>query len=167
MAVRRACYRFTVRLRAPRAWAYRWLTDYRPDDLHSIGQNADRVVEKLADDLFLLTDEYRADPFDARQGARTVKAKLVQLYPKEWMWVSTHVSGPARYSQFRYELFPRGRTSCTLRFTGVQVEKVARRPTARSLAERSRVLRREDSAGWRRYAAAVAREYRRSARSRK
>lgn len=156
MPFQRLSYHFDTRLAAPRALAYRWATDYRSNDFDLSGIRATRKVEKLADDLILLTDSFTDDPFDARPGARTVKIKLVHLFPDRWMWVSTHMAGPAKYSQFLYELRSRGSRSSTLHFTGNQVEFVTRRPTRSSLARRTRELRREDSQLWSQLAAALA-----------
>lgn len=88
------------------------------------------------------------------------KVKLVHLLPDRHAWTNTHLSGPARYSQFLYELHPGGRNGCRLHFTGLQVERVARPATAREVTRRARELAREDSRAWRRLAAAMAREVR-------
>lgn len=158
MPFQRLTYHFTTKLAASRPRAYRWATDYRPTDLRLGGLKATRKVERVAENLILLTDSFDVDPFDSRRGARTEKTKLVHLYPERWAWTSTHVSGPARYSQFLYELTPRGPTACTLHFTGSQVERVDRVPTRSQLARRARELRREDSQLWVRLAAAFAKE---------
>jgi len=156
MPFQRLSYHFDTKLAAPRREAYRWATDYRSDDFDLSGINAERKVEKLTDDLILLTDSFKDDPFDARPGARTVKVKLVHLYPEQSRWTSTHVAGPAKYSQFLYELTPRGAHGSTLHFHGNQVEFVDRRPTPSSLRRRAQELRREDSQLWARLSAALA-----------
>ena len=158
MPYQRLRYHFTTRLAAPRPEAYRWATDYRSDDFARGGLRGRRKVEKLADDLVLLTDSLDTDPFDSRRSARTVKVKLVHLFPDRFRWTSTHVSGPAKYSQFLYELSARGPTASELLFTGSQVERVDARPTAASLRRRTRELRREDSRLWARLSAALANE---------
>jgi hypothetical protein len=158
MPLQRLTYRFTTKLPVPRARAYLWATDYRPNDLKLAGLEATRKVERLTQDLILLTDSFDADPFNSRPGARTVKEKLVHLYPDRWSWTSTHLSGPARHSQFLYQLTTRGASACTLHFTGSQVEQVARSPTSSSLARRSRELKREDSKLWQRFAAELAKD---------
>jgi hypothetical protein len=160
MPFRRVTYDFRTPLGASRPRAYRWATDYRPDDFDLAGIPGKRHVERLADDLILLTDSFSADPFDSRPGSRTVKQKVVHLYPRRWAWTSTHTSGPARYSQFLYELEPRGRSGSTLHFTGSQVERVARAPTPATVAQRARELRREDSEFWVKLADALARDLR-------
>jgi hypothetical protein len=160
MALRRIPYTFSMTLPAPREWVYRWATDYRPADFELLGLRAHRRVERLADDLVLLTDSFDADPFSARPGGRTVKEKLVHLYPEHWSWVSTHLSGPAKGSQFLYELSSRGSRSTRIRYTGAQVERGSGRSSPATVARRAKELREEDSRLWRNLARAMAREYR-------
>jgi hypothetical protein len=158
MPLQRLSYHFSTKLAAPRPRAYRWATDYRSDDFELGKLNGTRKVERLADDLILLTDSFQEDPFNARPGAPTVKVKLVHLFPDEWKWTSTHIAGPAKYSQFLYELTARGPGASTLHFSGNQVESVARRPTPASIRLRTQELRREDSQLWARLSAALADE---------
>jgi hypothetical protein len=160
MPLQRVSYHFSTNLAAGRPRAYRWATDYRSNDFELSDINATRKVEKLANDLILLTDSFKADPFSARPGSPTVKVKLVHLFPDEWKWSSTHVAGPAKYSQFLYELTPRGPGASILHFSGNQVESVARRPTPSSIRLRAQELRREDSQLWVRLSAALARDLR-------
>jgi len=89
-----------------------------------------------------------------------VKVKLVHLLPERWSWTNTYLSGPTRHSQFLYQLVPEGRGQCRLRFTGLQVERVARSVTPAAVARRARELAREDSAMWRHLAAAMRRDVR-------
>jgi hypothetical protein len=155
MPLQRLTYRFTTKLPVSRARAYRWATDYHPSDLKLAGIRATRKIERLTEGLVLLTDSFDADPFTSQRGARTVKKKLIHLYPDRWAWTSTHVSGPARHSQFLYELEPRGPSACVLHFTGSQVEEVTDPPTRASVTRRARTLQREDSKLWARFAAAL------------
>jgi len=156
MPLQRLTYRFTTKLPVPRPQAYRWATDYRSDDLKLAGLEATRKVERIAEDLILLTDSFDADPFNSRPGARTVKEKLVHLYPDRWSWTSTHLTGPARYSQFLYRLTTRTARACTLHFIGSQVEQIGGSPTRSSLQRRALELKREDSQLWVRFAAELA-----------
>jgi hypothetical protein len=158
MVLQRLTYHFTTKLPVSRARAYRWATDYRPTDLIRVGLKATRTVERLTKDLVLLTDSFDSDPFNSRRGARTVKEKLVHLYPDRWEWTSTHISGPARFSQFLYKLTPLGPGACTLHFTGSQVERVTRPPTTESLKRRTRELRSEDSRLWQGFSAVLAKD---------
>lgn len=158
MPLRRIAYGFTIRLPVPRSRAYRWAIDYQPGDLELMGLRATRRVERLAEDLILLTDSFSVDPFNVAPRARTVKVKLVHLLPRRYAWTSTHIAGPARYSQFIYELIPDGRRYSRLRYTGVQVERVKSPSTGKSIATRARTLRSEDYRGWRRFARAMAKD---------
>ncbi len=158
MPLQRLTYRFTTQPPVPRDYAYRWATDYRSNDLSRVGLKATRNVERLTEDLILLTDSFAEDPFNSRPGARTVKKKLVHLFPDRWSWTSTHLSGPARFSQFLYHLSPRGTSASLLHFTGSQVEQAARSPTPSSLRRRTRELKQEDSRLWRRFADVLAKD---------
>ncbi|MGA8303855.1 MAG: hypothetical protein WA691_10180 [Thermoplasmata archaeon] len=158
MPFQRLTYHFATELAASRPHAYRWATDYRSNDFDLSDVKGRRKVEKLTDDLILLTDSFDDDPFDSRQGARTVKVKLVHLFPDRWMWTSTHVAGPAKYSQFLYQLTARGPTASTLHFTGNQVELLKGRPNRTSIQRRAQELKREDSHLWAQFSAALARE---------
>jgi hypothetical protein len=159
MPIWRIPYGFSMTLPAPRAWTYRWLTDYDADDFELLGLPAHRSVERWAENLFLLTDRFDADPFDPRRGIRSVKEKLVHLYPENWAWTSTHLSGPAKGSQFVYELHPHGSRATRIRYTGAQVEEAPGRPSAESVARRAAQLRAEDVGAWRNLARAIAAEY--------
>lgn len=152
MPTQRVRYEFTVKLPASRAEAYRWATDYRSSDFGVMELGGRRKVQQLAPDLVLLTDSFLNDPFNAKRGQRTVKTKLVHLDPSRWRWTSTHLAGPAKNSQFIYEISPRGARGSTLRFTGIQVEQVTGKPTLVSLRLRASQLRAEDSALWDRLA---------------
>jgi hypothetical protein len=158
MPFQRATYDFTTRLLASRPRAYAWATDYRSNDFRLSGIPAVPKVERLAENLVLLTDTFESDPFDSRPGAKTVKQKLVHLYPDRWAWTSTHIAGPALHSQFLYRLSSRGPAECTLHFTGSQVERVDGTPTRASVAQRSRELKREDSQLWVQLSAALAKD---------
>lgn len=159
MALQRSQYTFSMRLDAPIDWAYKWATDYRPDDVQISGHSGTRQVEWLTDNLVLLTDDFQSPPFDPAAGVPGVKARLVHLYPQRHMWVSNHVSGPALHSEFLYELLPRDARSSTFRFTGSQVEAVRDAPTRASIAARSKALRSGDAQLWKNFAALLRADY--------
>jgi len=160
MPLQRVSYRFTIRLPVGRRDAYRWATDYREDDFKIMGFRGGRKVERLANGLILLTDSFDADPFERNAGRRTTKVKLVHLFPERWAWTATHVAGPARFSQFLYQLRPSGSRSCVLEFRGNQVERVRLTPTAATLRRRAQELRREDSRLWHRLSRGLAKSLR-------
>jgi hypothetical protein len=147
-------FRFSIVLPAPPDAAYRWATDYRPDDLALMGEEGTRRVDRLASDVVLLTDTVRTGR------SRVTKTRLVRLLPERRAWTNTHLAGPLRHSQFLYELLPAGRGRSRLTFTGLQVE-AARRPIGRAArAARAREIARRDRATWHRLARAMARELR-------
>lgn len=167
MPVQKVSYKFTARLPASQENAFRWATDYRSGDFDLMGLQARRRVKVLTPDTILLTDTFSSDPFGPTPGGRTVKVKLVHIYPSRWAWTSTHLSGPARHSQFLYELIPIGWNSCRLKYTGNQVERVPRAPTSAHLAHRARILRKEDSDIWRHLAQAMRKDLARPTKSRR
>lgn len=154
MSLERIPYGFTVLLPVNRERAFRWATDYEPNDLELMGERGRRKVESLAKRTLLLTDVFETP------GGRITKTKLVHLLPERYAWTNTHLTGPSRYSQFLYELRPEGRTRCRLRFTGLQVERSRRPSTPARVARRAEQLAREDSQAWRRLARAMARDLR-------
>jgi hypothetical protein len=152
-------YRFRVRLPAPPATAYRWATDYCPDDPSRMGQVGSRRIVRLTSDALILTDTIR-------EGRRSVrKSRLVRLMPGSLSWTNTHLTGPRRHSQFLYEISAAGRGASRLTFTGLQIERSSRPLSPRALAARARSVAREDAGTWRRLAREMARDLRRSRRT--
>jgi hypothetical protein len=145
-------YRFSVRLPASCEAAYRWSTDYRPDDLALSGRRGTRKVVWLTPDALLLTDTI------PKGRGTDVKTRLVRLYPDRCTWTNTHVSGASLHSQFLYELEPEGRNASRLEFTGLQLLRLARRPSPSAIATLGRAIAREDAALWRTLARAMARD---------
>ena len=145
-------YRFSTRLPASAAAAYRWATDYAPDDPARMGQDGRRRIEIVAPGTILLTDTIRKD------GRTVTKTRLVRLRPRDRAWTNTHVGGPTRHSQFIYRIVPRGPRRSTLEFVGLQVEHAPRPLSAAQLARRAREVAREDAATWRRLARIMALE---------
>jgi|SRR5208282_3675930 len=145
-------YRFSVRLPAPPDAAFRWATDFRSDDLSLSGRVGTRKVDWLTPDALLLTDTI------PKGSGTDSKTRLVRLYPKRLAWTNTHVRGSSLHSQFLYELTPSGRGASRLEFTGLQLLRLARRPSARAIATLGRALAREDTALWRALARAMARD---------
>lgn len=102
-----------------------------------------REVQQLTKNTVILTDTFH------KKGETTVKQKLVCLYPNKLMWTSTHLAGPARYSQFIYEITSESKTTSSLRFTALHVAHCLKEDSDktenRCLAEE---LRKEDSDVW-------------------
>ncbi len=135
-------YAFKVRLPASADRAYRWATDYRPNDPALMGEDGRRTVEKLNADTILLTDTVRV-------GRRSVtKQRLVRLRPEERSWTNTHLAGPVKHSQFLYRIVPLGRNASRLEFTALQIEHGPRKLSAAERARRALEVRKKDRAAW-------------------
>jgi len=116
-----------------------------------MGEEAtERQIVHLADTTIILTDI-----FYTRNG-RVEKQKLVQLYPDRLCWISTHLTGPNRYSQFIYEISAEGKDASRLDFTALHLEyEKLDSESVKSLADK---LKREDSSAWKHLAKAMAKE---------
>jgi hypothetical protein len=142
-------YKFSQKFDVPASKAFKWLTDYDSGDHQLMGEDGSRSIERLSDDTIILRDSY------TKNGETFTKEKLVRLYPERLQWVSTHVSGPAKHSQFMYEIHPTGKSSCRIDFTGLQIDYNEVQATKREIAVRAAQLRKEDSGAWKLLAKAL------------
>ncbi len=142
-------YHFSQRFAASAQAAYEWCTDYSPSD-HAImaHKDAKREVTWLTDATVLLRDVFA--------GSNNVveKEKLVHLYPDQLIWVSTHLSGPIKYSQFIYQIVADGNSGSHLDFNAAYIENLEN-PTPKDLKQLSDKLCKADSDTWRLIAAAM------------
>jgi hypothetical protein len=146
-------YHFTQRFKVPAAKAYAWCTNYDPQDHGLMGANAKREILHISENRILLIDTYY------KKNEIVTKQKLVCLYPSRLLWISTHLTGPNKYSQFLYEIVPESKTVCRLEFTGMQIEYNHEESLTKEKVETlARKLRKEDSAAWRLLAIAMERE---------
>ena len=111
---------------------------------------AERQITRLTDSTIILTDIFHtgSDPVE--------KKKVVHLYPDRLSWISTHLAGPHKHSQFIYEISAEGDDASRLDFTAMHLEY--EKPSGvdvKSLAEK---LREEDSAAWKLLASSMAKE---------
>lgn len=91
-------YCFSQLFSASARKAYTWCTDYSPRDHVLMGEeNAERQVTHLAENTIIIIDIFHTGKGDIE------KQKLLQLYPDRFCWVSTHLTGQNKYSQFIYE----------------------------------------------------------------
>jgi hypothetical protein len=110
-------YKFSQVFNVTAKEAYLWCTDFTPDDpLLMAEANATREIKKLTNATIFLKETLRDEK------RVVVKEKLVQLYPDRLMWVSTHLSGPNKYSQFIYEVAAETSSSSRLNFTAQHIE---------------------------------------------
>jgi hypothetical protein len=112
---------------------------------------AERHITRVTDATMLLIDIFHTGKGNVE------KQKIVQLYPDRLLWVSTHLNGPHKYSQFIYEISAEGASSSRLDFTALHLEYSDNldSDTMKSLAEK---LREEDAAAWKLLAEAMAKE---------
>jgi hypothetical protein len=133
-------YGFSQEFNFPVEEVFKWCTDYRPGDPGLMGENGKRSVERISRDTFILDDSYR-------KGDKLVhRKKVVNLYPDTFSWVSTHLIGKTRYSQFLYRVSPLGASRSRVDFTGFQMEYDDKKK--RSADSISEELRKEDSYAW-------------------
>jgi hypothetical protein len=143
-------FTFSQRFGFPAVEAFRWATDYRPQDIELMGKRGRRRITRVCNDTYVLTDTFLKEG-----GGSVSKRKLVRVYPERLAWTNTHLTGPNRHSQFLYEVLPDGKNASRLLFTGQQIETVetiADRQV-RALAAR---IRKEDAAAWKNLARAMA-----------
>jgi hypothetical protein len=149
-------YGFSQHFNVPAIDAYRLCTDYEPADLALMGENGERSVKRISEDAIILIDTMRN-----QDGRRTIKRKIVRLYPERLSWTSTHLTGPNKHSQFLYEIVSESKNSSHLDFTGLQVNYDEEKATPAKVAALAGKLRKEDSGAWKKLAAAMEKDLRR------
>jgi hypothetical protein len=110
-------YHFSQSFAVPARKAYLWCTDFAPEDHALMGEdNVERIVMRLTDSTVVLKEIFHTSNGDVE------KQKLVQFYPDRLSWVSTHLSGPNKYSQFIYEISAEGDNASRLNFNALHIE---------------------------------------------
>ena len=145
-------YRFSQRFSVPARKAYEWCTDFGPKDHALMGDEAaERQITHLTDTTIILTDIFHTGK------GKVEKQKLVQLYPDRLRWISTHLTGPNKYSQFIYEISAEDNGASRLDFTALHLEyeKKLDSEDIKSLADK---LKEEDSKAWKLLAKAMTKE---------
>jgi hypothetical protein len=148
-------YHFRTRFSVSPKKAYEWCTDYTngPEDQVLMGEeNAERQVIRVADSTMLLVDTFYTD-----KGV-VEKQKLVELYPDNLSWNATHLTGPAKYSQFVYEISADGENASCLDFTGLFLDYAHEKLNTAETKVLAEKLCKEDAEGWRLLAKAMAKD---------
>ena len=146
-------YHFSQRFSVPAGKAYKWCTEYSPQDHALMGEKAaERQITHLTDTTIILTDVFHTS------NGRVEKQKLVQLYPDRLSWISTHLTGRNKYSQFIYEISAEGDGASRLNFTGLHLEYEKENLDSASIKSLADKLKKEDSATWKLLAKAMAKE---------
>ncbi|HYA54712.1 MAG TPA: hypothetical protein VEG42_03820 [Thermoplasmata archaeon] len=136
-------YSFRQRFRVPPEPAFRWCVEYEPYDARHSGGHGSRKVTWIGPRTVLLDDV-----FPGPGGKRVRKVKVVQVYPEDRSWVSTHIVGPNRHSQFRYRIVPDGKHGSALVFEGRDLRWQGRPLTPAAERNLSERLRKEDAELW-------------------
>ena len=144
-------YEFSQHFDFPAAEAFRWCTDYAPEDVELMGEKGRRKVKRLNEDTFVLNDKYKT-----KEG-KVVKKRLVRIYPERLSWTNTRVSKDGRYSQFLYQIVAEEGGGSRLDFVGAQIFS-GKRPGKPKLDGMAKQLATEDSAAWRNLAKAMAKD---------
>jgi hypothetical protein len=132
---------------------YKWCTDYSPMDHALMGDNeAERLITRVAEDTIIITDIFHTGK------GKVEKQKLVQLYPDRLRWVSTHLTGPHKYSQFLYEISAEGSGASRLDFTALHLE-YGGKLCSEDIKLLAGKLKEEDSAAWKLLAKAMAKDF--------
>jgi hypothetical protein len=96
---------------------YKWCPDFTSRDHALMGENMiERQVTHLTDTTVILKETIHTNE------GTVEKQKLVQLYPNRLCWISTHLTGPNKYSQFIYEVTAEGKSASWLNFTALHME---------------------------------------------
>jgi hypothetical protein len=110
-------YHFSQYFAVSAEMAYRWSTDFSSQDPVLMNEkNQKREVTRKTIDTIILKETFHTDK------GNIVKEKLVQLYPDRLSWISTHLSGANKYSQFIYEISAQSDCSSKLDFTALHLE---------------------------------------------
>jgi len=109
-------YRFTQQFAVSAKAAFDWCTSFDPSDHALMGDRAKRQIIQIADGSILIEDSFN------KASGTVEKQKLIELYPDQLRWTSTHITGPNKYSQFLYGITPNGNNGSILEFIGLHIE---------------------------------------------
>jgi len=142
-------YHFSQRFVVSAQKAFEWCTDFDPND-HALmaDSGAERQIKRIDDRTIMLKDTFHAN------GEKIEKKKLVELYPAQLMWTSTHLTGPNKYSQFHYQITSEDKDCSVLDFIGLHLDYKCKE-NAELLADR---LCKEDANAWKLLAKAMAKD---------
>ncbi len=143
-------YGFTQPFSVPARDAFRWAVDFRPGDFKLMGLDGKREITKLTDD-----DDAYLFKETVRHGKTVTRTKLIRIDSERMSYTNTHITGPAKHSQFIYEIIPEGEDRSRLRFTGLLLHQSDRPLTKKEIDRIADEERRVDSGIWKRLAKAM------------
>ncbi len=145
-------YNFSQHFAVPAKVAFEWCIDYQPEDHALMGEtNTKREVIWLTECTAILKETFHMD------SGIVEKQKLVHLYPNRLSWVSTHLSGPNKYSQFIYQITSESEMASRLDFNAQHLEPQGNL-SQKDLKLLTDKLCEEDSELWKLLAKAMERE---------
>lgn len=137
-------YHFKQHFNVPARKAFEWCTTYTPGDHALMGEkDVSRKIEKITDRTIILTDT-----FNIGADNQIEKQKLVQIYPEILFWSSTHLTGPAKHSQFIYRITVEAVDNSLLDFTGLLLDYENEKISGVEAAQLSEKARKEDAGSW-------------------
>ena len=147
-------YNFQQRFNVPARKAFEWCTTYTPSDYILMGEKgASRRIEHITDLTVILTDT-----FNTGADNQIEKQKLVQFYPDKLFWTSTHISGPAKHSQFLYQITAEAVNLSSLDFTGLFLDFRDKKMSESDAAKLGEKICKEDARAWELLAKAMEKE---------
>ena len=137
-------YHFQQRFNVSARKAYEWCTNFAAGDHSLMGEkDAGRKVEHFTERTVILTDK-----FNIGTRNQIEKQKLVQLYPETLFWTSTHISGPAKYSQFIYQITAEGDDASCLDFKGTFLDYAHEKASEADAVKLAEKECKDDAAAW-------------------
>jgi len=137
-------YHFQQHFNVSARKAYEWCTNYAPGDHALMGEkDASRKIEHFTERTEILTDK-----FNLGTKNQIEKQKLVQLYPEMLFWTSTHISGPAKHSQFIYQITAEGKDTSHLDFTGIFLDYAHKKMSEADAVKLAEKTCKDDAAAW-------------------
>ncbi len=122
-------YEFSQRFKVPADEAFRWCTDYAPNDHALMGLKGSRRFKRLAEDTILLDDT----TYTGEKAVR--KTKLVRIDAKRMTYYNVHLTGPTKHSLYFYQIVPEGEGGSRLDYTAYEVYYPKKPPTKKELAD--------------------------------
>ena len=137
-------YHFQQRFKVSARKAYEWCTNFAPGDHALMGEkDVSRKIEHLTERTVLLTDTFNVGTRDQIE-----KQKLVQLYSETLFWTSTHISGPAKHSQFTYQITAEGDDTSHLDFRGIFLDYAHEKVSEADAVKLAEKECKDDAAAW-------------------
>jgi hypothetical protein len=145
-------YKFSQSFSVSPRQAYLWCTDFSPQDPQLLGYIiTKRQVSPISEGLIFLID------ISCTAQNTIEKQKLVHLYPDKLSWVLTHITGPTKHSQFRYEIIT-DTNGCHLNYEALHIEQEKDTMTSDEKLQLAKTLCKKDSDMWQLLATAMQEE---------